>query len=102
MALSGLQIFKLLPGTNCKECGKPTCLAFAMLLAQKKADLSECPDATEEAKETLASAAAPPLTRGGLFSARVKPLSRIRLRVCKRAGFTEFTDYDPFIPQILL
>ncbi len=61
MALSGLQIFKLLPGTNCKECGKPTCLAFAMLLAQKKADLSECPDASEEAKETLASASAPPI-----------------------------------------
>ena len=35
MALSGLQIFKLLPKTNCKECGKPTCLAFAMALAAK-------------------------------------------------------------------
>jgi len=61
MALSGLQIFKLLPGTNCKKCGKPTCLAFAMLLAQKKADLSECPDASEEAKKTLESASAPPI-----------------------------------------
>ena len=61
MALSGLQIFKLLPGTNCKECGKPTCLAFAMLLAQKKADLSDCPYASDEAKETLASASAPPI-----------------------------------------
>jgi acetyl-CoA decarbonylase/synthase complex subunit gamma len=61
MALSGLQIFKLLPGTNCKKCGKPTCLAFAMLLAQKKADLSECPDASEEAKKALASASAPPI-----------------------------------------
>lgn len=61
MALSGLQIFKLLPGTNCKKCGKPTCLAFAMLLAQKKADLSECPDASEEAREALESASAPPI-----------------------------------------
>ena len=61
MALTGLQIFKLLPGTNCKKCGKPTCLAFAMLLAQKKADLTECPDASEEAKAALASASAPPI-----------------------------------------
>ncbi len=61
MALSGLQIFKLLPKTNCKKCGRPTCLAFAMQIAQKKADLSECPDVSEEAKQTLASAAAPPM-----------------------------------------
>jgi acetyl-CoA decarbonylase/synthase complex subunit gamma len=61
MALSGLQIFKLLPGTNCKKCGKPTCLAFAMLLAQKKAELSECPDASEGAKKALESASAPPI-----------------------------------------
>ena len=74
MALTGLQIFKLLPGTNCKKCGKPTCLAFAMLLAQKKADLSECPDASEEAKETLASATAPPirLAKFGVGDAEVQ------------------------------
>ena len=39
MALTGLQIHKLLPKTNCKECGSNTCLAFAMKLAQKKASL---------------------------------------------------------------
>ena len=61
MALTGLQIQKLLPKTNCKECGKPTCLAFAMALAQKKAKLDECPHVSEEAKEALASAAAPPI-----------------------------------------
>ena len=61
MALSGLDIFKLLPKTNCKKCGKPTCLAFAMALAQKKASLDECPDVSEEAKASLASAAAPPI-----------------------------------------
>ncbi|HUW55385.1 MAG TPA: acetyl-CoA decarbonylase/synthase complex subunit gamma [Planctomycetota bacterium] len=74
MALTGLQIFKLLPGTNCKKCGKPTCLAFAMLLAQKKADLSECPDASEQAKETLASASAPPirLVKFGVADAEVQ------------------------------
>ena len=61
MALTGLQIFKLLPKTNCKKCGKPTCLAFAMALAQKKAKLDECPDVSEEAKSALAEASTPPI-----------------------------------------
>ncbi len=38
MALTGIQIFKLLPKTNCKECGVPTCLAFAMNLASGTAE----------------------------------------------------------------
>ena len=42
MALTGLQIFKLLPKTNCGECGIPTCMAFAMKLAAKNADLAAC------------------------------------------------------------
>ena len=50
MALTGLDIFKLLPKTNCKKCGMPTCLAFAMQLAQKKAKLDKCPDVSEEAR----------------------------------------------------
>ncbi len=53
MALTGVQIFKLLPKTNCKKCGFPTCLAFAMKLAQGGVDLSACPDVSEEAKKTL-------------------------------------------------
>jgi len=61
MALTGLQIFKLLPKTNCKDCGMPTCLAFAMALAQKKAKLDDCPHASDEAKSSLAEAAAPPI-----------------------------------------
>jgi len=61
MALTGLEIFKLLPKTNCKKCGMPTCLAFAMQLAQKRAELSACPYVSEEAKQTLAAAAAPPI-----------------------------------------
>jgi len=61
MALSGLEIFKLLPKTNCKECGHPTCLAFAMALAQKKVSLDACPHASDEAKARLAAAAAPPM-----------------------------------------
>ncbi len=61
MALTGLQIQKLLPGTNCKECGSNTCLAFAMKLAAKKADLSLCPYASEEAKQVLGAASEPPI-----------------------------------------
>ena len=61
MALSGLDIFKLLPKTNCGDCGVPTCMAFAMKLAQKKAELSECPSASEEAKATLGAASEPPI-----------------------------------------
>lgn len=61
MALSGLDIFKLLPKTNCGDCGVPTCMAFAMKLAQKKAELKECPHASEETKATLGAAAEPPI-----------------------------------------
>jgi acetyl-CoA decarbonylase/synthase complex subunit gamma len=61
MALSGIQIYKLLPQTNCKECGFPTCLAFAMKLAAKQADLDKCPYVSDEARETLAESAAPPV-----------------------------------------
>ncbi len=61
MGLTGIQIFKLLPKTNCKECGVPTCLAFAMNLAAGKAELSACPYVSEEARAILSEAAAPPI-----------------------------------------
>ncbi|MGO9689463.1 MAG: acetyl-CoA decarbonylase/synthase complex subunit gamma, partial [Syntrophobacteraceae bacterium] len=61
MGLTGIQIFKLLPKTNCGECGVPTCLAFAMNLASGKAELEKCPHVSEEAKEKLASESAPPI-----------------------------------------
>ena len=57
-----MEIFKLLPKTNCKKCGKPTCLAFAMALAQKKAKLEECPEASDETRSALAEASAPPIS----------------------------------------
>lgn len=66
MALTGLQIQKLLPATNCKECGSNTCLAFAMKLAAKKAAITECPYASEEAKHTLGLANEPPVKTIGL------------------------------------
>jgi len=61
MGLTGIQIFKMLPKTNCKECGHPTCLAFAMALASGKAELASCPYVSDEAKEQLAEASAPPV-----------------------------------------
>jgi acetyl-CoA decarbonylase/synthase complex subunit gamma len=61
MALTGLEIYKLLPQTNCKECGFPTCLAFAMKLAAKQAELKACPYVSEEAKAKLEAASAPPI-----------------------------------------
>ncbi|HEY94605.1 MAG TPA: acetyl-CoA decarbonylase/synthase complex subunit gamma [Dehalococcoidia bacterium] len=61
MALTGIEIFKLLPKTNCKECGVPTCLAFAMSLAAGKAELTACPHVSDEAKEALSEASAPPI-----------------------------------------
>ncbi|MEE8443071.1 MAG: acetyl-CoA decarbonylase/synthase complex subunit gamma [Dehalococcoidia bacterium] len=61
MALSGLAIYKLLPKTNCKDCGFPTCLAFAMKLSQKGIELSACPHVSEEAKGELEASARPPI-----------------------------------------
>jgi acetyl-CoA decarbonylase/synthase complex subunit gamma len=61
MALSGIEIYKMLPKTNCKECGFPTCLAFAMKLAAKQVELDDCPYVTDEAKTDLAESAAPPI-----------------------------------------
>ena len=61
MALTGRQIYKLLPKTNCKECGFPTCLAFAMKLAQKGTELDKCPYVDDEAKTALDAASAPPI-----------------------------------------
>jgi len=61
MPLTGIEIFKLLPKTNCGECGVPTCLAFAMNLASGKVELSACPYVSEETKEKLAEASAPPI-----------------------------------------
>lgn len=61
MALSGIQIYKLLPQTNCKECGFPTCLAFAMKLAAKQVELAACPYVSEGSKAQLAESSAPPI-----------------------------------------
>ncbi|MBE6914080.1 MAG: acetyl-CoA decarbonylase/synthase complex subunit gamma [Ruminococcaceae bacterium] len=59
MALKGLDIFKLTPKTNCKECGNPTCMAFSMKVAQGAVGIEKCPYMSEEAKATLNEANAP-------------------------------------------
>lgn len=59
MALSGLDIYKLLPKTNCRQCGYSTCLAFAMALAKKQVALEKCPFIKPEVKETLEQASLP-------------------------------------------
>lgn len=67
MALSGLDIYKLLPKTNCKQCGFATCLAFAMQLAKKTLTIEKCPFVSAEAKNTLEEQALPaikPITLG--------------------------------------
>ncbi|MBN1757753.1 MAG: acetyl-CoA decarbonylase/synthase complex subunit gamma [Chitinispirillaceae bacterium] len=61
--LTGMEIFKLLPKTNCGECGVPTCMAFAMKLAQKNAELATCPYASDKAKEVIGAAAEPPVRK---------------------------------------
>lgn len=58
---TALEIFQKLPKTNCGDCGFPTCLAFAMQLANKKISLDKCPHVSEEAKEFLEASAAPPI-----------------------------------------
>jgi acetyl-CoA decarbonylase/synthase complex subunit gamma len=61
MALTGIEIYKFLPKTNCKKCGFPTCLAFAMKVAQKTVDITTCPDLSEESKQALEAAGRPPI-----------------------------------------
>jgi acetyl-CoA decarbonylase/synthase complex subunit gamma len=61
MGLTAIEIYKLLPKTNCGDCGVPTCLAFAMKLANKQAELSACPHVSDEAQSQLAESSAPPI-----------------------------------------
>ena len=61
MAVKGLDIFKLSPKTNCKECGSPTCMAFCMKVAQGALPIDKCPHMSDEAKALLSEATAPPM-----------------------------------------
>ena len=61
MALNGIQIFKLTPKKNCKECGCPTCMAFSMKVAQGAMQIEQCPHMSDEALASLSEATAPPM-----------------------------------------
>lgn len=61
MALTGIQILKMLPKKNCGECGIPTCLAFAMKVAAGQSEIAECPYVSDEVKATIGEASAPPI-----------------------------------------
>ena len=61
MALKGLDIFKLSPKKNCKECGCPTCMAFSMKVAQGAVDIAACPYFAPEALAKLSAATEPPM-----------------------------------------
>ncbi|MCL2127116.1 MAG: acetyl-CoA synthase subunit gamma, partial [Treponema sp.] len=61
MALKGLDIFKLTPKTNCKDCGCPTCMAFSMKAAQGALAVEKCPHLSEDALKILGEATEPPM-----------------------------------------
>lgn len=61
MALTGMAIYKSLPKTNCKDCGFPTCMAFAMQVAAKQKALTDCPHLSDDAKSEFADSSAPPM-----------------------------------------
>lgn len=61
MALTGLDIFKLTPKKNCKDCGFPTCLAFSMKVAAGAIEIGKCPHMSEASLEKLSEATAPPM-----------------------------------------
>lgn len=61
MAISGLEIYKLLPKTNCRQCGYSTCLAFGLQLAKREVNLDKCPYVSEEAKKILTESSLPPI-----------------------------------------
>ena len=61
MALKGLDIFKLTPKTNCKDCGSPTCMAFSMKVAQGAVPITKCPHMSQDVLDQLSEATAPPM-----------------------------------------
>jgi len=61
MALTSMAVYKMLPKTNCGDCGFPTCMAFAMQVASKQKAITDCPYLSEEAKEEASDASAPPM-----------------------------------------
>ena len=77
MALNGIQIFKLTPKKNCKECGCPTCMAFSMKVAQGAMKIEQCPHMSDEALASLSEATAPPMKTIKIGVAEMAKCSRL-------------------------
>ena len=91
MALSGIQIYKLLPQTNCKECGFPTCLAFAMKLAAKQVELVRlpvCQRSIQSAAGRIGRAADPPGHRSNRTGTKSRPAMKWCCSATKRPSTT--------------
>jgi acetyl-CoA decarbonylase/synthase complex subunit gamma len=71
MTMTALDIFKLLAKKNCGECGVPTCLAFAMMLANKQTELAKCPYVSPEVEQQLESSALPPMSTVSVGDLRI-------------------------------
>jgi CO dehydrogenase/acetyl-CoA synthase gamma subunit (corrinoid Fe-S protein) len=89
MALNGIQIFKLTPKKNCKECGCPTCMAFSMKVAQGAMKIEQCPHMSDEALASLSEATAPPMktikTGSRRRSGWRNSIIQTRKNICKQA-----------------
>ena len=107
MALTGMQIYKNLPKTNCKECGFPTCMAFAMQVAAKQKALSDCPEISDDAMSSLSEASAPPMkllkigVGEGTFETGQETVL-FRLRLCEEMRQTCWVYTPAAVPPFLL
>lgn len=61
MALTIMDIYKILPKSNCKECGVQTCMAFAMQVVSMSKVLEDCPRISVEAQTQFSEASTPPM-----------------------------------------
>ena len=50
-----MEVLKLLPRTNCRECGEPTCMVFAVRVVEGVMDHTNCPALQGEKREALAA-----------------------------------------------
>ena len=92
MAHTGLEIYKHLPKTNCKDCGLPTCLAFAMKMATKQISLDKCPHVTSQGKAARRNPR-PDRPSNSWSSARATPRSRSATR--RNSTDTRRSSIDP-------
>ena len=91
MALKGLDIFKLTPKKNCKECGSPTCMAFAMKVAQGSVPISKCPYMSQDALDTLSDGTFPETE--GIPAGEEGSLAELRTSILEGASWHQPDHY---------